>query len=154
MPLEGLSLDGGRLRNGDTHQSIRSRTLLAHHEADRDERALAVSSFPHFFQQRPPCSFANQAPLHVELLGHVVELALDIRVVNAEAAIVRSLSLVQHLCQGKLKRFGEGTDLLSFDKTRAALSHSPLRAHHRGLRRGQPCESRSTCLAVDLPLGT
>lgn len=68
------------------YESICSRYLLADHQADRDERSFAIPcDHPHLFQKCPPGCFAHEASLHVELFGHILELASDVFVVSSKA---------------------------------------------------------------------
>jgi hypothetical protein len=69
-----------------SYDSVHTRHLLADHEDDRDDGALTVAgNEPHLLEEVNGARVTDKTSLELELLGHLLQLTLDVRVVMWKA---------------------------------------------------------------------
>lgn len=98
---DGESINMKRIKEAVmTYERIRPRHLLTNHQPNRYERPPPIPrNQPHFLEQLPRGGFADQPAFHVELLGHILKLVADVRVVGVEAVwIFIKVSMLHSVC--------------------------------------------------------
>ncbi len=118
-------------RVGETYDGVDSRHLLADHQPYGDESPLPIArNGKHLLEQQPVGGVTDQPPLHLQLVRHLLDLALDVGVVAGESGPVskplrqaaRRSSNVGLRCQAREDRIRALPVVLPSTPTRAIIN--------------------------------